>query len=264
MDKIVRGLAAACWWIVLTGGPALGQDGPRPCLPQDPDRVQDVTARGELALARGGLTALAGIRLPDEPRSRDKSLAWLRQYIGHPVWTTERSERDRWGRSPVRLTVGDRGTCLDLAHGLVQGGLALVDPGPQGIFSPDLQALETAARKGGLGLWAEDRYKALPVGQVDRLRERIGRFVLIQGRVRSVGERRARTYLNFGSDWTNDFTLIIPRKTWIAMGERGLTAATLKGRQIRARGILEDWQGPALTVTVPEMIEALDNERRRR
>jgi hypothetical protein len=48
------------------------------------------------------------------------------------------------------------------------------------------------------------------------------------------------------------------------MVERGLDSAALKGQRIRARGILEPWQGAALTIIVPEMIERLAGERLQR
>jgi hypothetical protein len=70
--------------------------------------------------------------------------------------------------------------------------------------------------------------------------------------------------LNFGSDWTSDFTIIIPKRAWTDMAARGIDAATLKGRRVRARGILEGWQGAALRIAVPEMIEVLDEKRQRR
>jgi endonuclease YncB( thermonuclease family) len=257
----VRRPAAALVWIVLAGQPVLGQDGSRACPVQTPDTITAITGHGDLVLARNGPLALAGIRLPEDGAVRDRSLAWLRERTGGPAWTTKIYQRDRWGRTVADVAVQDEGACLDLADGLIRQGLALWDPGPFGIVHPVLRSSEAAARKRSLGLWSDDRYKALTVRQVDRMRERIGRFVLVEGRVRSVGERRARAYLNFGSDWTSDFTLIIPKRTWSTLAARGLTAATLKGRRIRARGILEDWQGPALTVTVPEMIEALENER---
>jgi hypothetical protein len=67
--------------------------------------------------------------------------------------------------------------------------------------------------------------------------------------------------LNFGEHWAEDFTIVIPRKTWKLMGERGLDAAALKGQRIRARGILEPWQGTSLTLLMPEMIERLAGAR---
>jgi hypothetical protein len=88
--------------------------------------------------------------------------------------------------------------------------------------------------------------------------------VLVEGRIQSVGERQTRTYLNFGRDWASDFTIIIPKRTWGLMAAQGMTAAALKGRSVRARGVIEEWQGPALTVTAPAMIEILDHERGQR
>jgi hypothetical protein len=59
------------------------------------------------------------------------------------------------------------------------------------------------------------------------------------------------------------FTIIIPKRIWTLLQERGLGAAILTGRRIRARGILEDRQGPALTVTAGEAIEILEERPRR-
>jgi hypothetical protein len=85
--------------------------------------------------------------------------------------------------------------------------------------------------------------------------------VLVEGRIRSIGERTQRTYLNFGGLWAEDFTIIIPRKTWKRMSDRGMGAEALKGRRIRARGILQPWQGTAFSIVIPEMIERLEGDR---
>ncbi|WP_133239210.1 hypothetical protein [Microvirga sp. KLBC 81] len=151
---------------------------------------------------------------------------------------------------------------FDLSHGLVETGLAIVDPGADSPFcQPELFALEETARERRLGLWANGRYNPIPVDQADRLKERVGSFVIVEGRVRSVGERKQRTYLNFGGHWADDFTIIIPKKTWVQMAGRGLSTDSLKGHIIRTRGILQSWQGTALTVDSAEMIERLEGGR---
>ena len=48
------------------------------------------------------------------------------------------------------------------------------------------------------------------------------------------------------------------------LAARGVTAATLRGRTIRVRGILEEWQGTAITVTAAETVEVLEAGRGRR
>jgi hypothetical protein len=227
-----------------------------------PDTLQALTAEGDLRLASNGLSRLSGIRLPEDPRFREQALAWLRAHAGQPLTIDETKPRDRWGRLPVRVHLAANGQGLDLAHGLVEQGLALVDAGPDPAFcQPELLALEETARERHLGLWAEGRYNPLPVDQTDRLQERIGSFVIVEGRVRSVGERKQQTYLNFGGHWAEDFTIIIPRKTWTLMTDRGMGAEALKGQRVRARGILQSWQGTALTIVIPDMIERLEGNR---
>ena len=59
-------------------------------------------------------------------------------------------------------------------------------------------------------------------------------------------------------------TLTIPKRTWAMMLERGVTAAALKGKRVRARGVLDEWQGVAMEITAPDMLEVLGQEPGRR
>jgi endonuclease YncB( thermonuclease family) len=247
-----------------SAGPAGSSKKSRPgcTIVAQPDRLQDLTPEGDLLLASGRFAKLAGIRLPDTPPYRDQALAWLRGQAGQPVLVQGKDSRDRWDRVSASIRLSGASPPLDLGHGLVEAGLALVDPGlEQALCQPELLSLEATARERRLGLWADGRYNPIDVNQVDRLQDRIGSFVLVEGRVRSIGEREQRTYLNFGGLWAEDFTIIIPRKTWKLMADRGLGAEALKGRWIRARGILQSWQGTALSVEMPEMIERLEGSR---
>ena len=229
-----------------------------------PDWLDAVTDEGEPVLRSRGTVQLTGVRLPDGPPSREAALAWLRDARGREVLVKASPERDRWGRLPARLVLSGRAGRLDVAHGLVETGLALVDPTTQdGACSAETLALEATARERGLGLWAEDRYKPVRVEDVTRLRERIGQFTLVDGRIRSVGERRHQTFMNFGTDWATDFTIVVPKPIWSLLQERGRGRAELSGRRIRARGVLEERQGPALTITAPEAVEVLSEVGRR-
>ena len=225
------------------------------------DRLQGLTPEGDIILASGQLARLAGIRLPDAPPHREHALSWLRARTGEPALVQGPDRRDRWNRTSVRISLsGD--PALDWARGLVEAGLALVDVGLDNVLcQPELLAIEATARERRLGVWADDRYKPLDANQSERLRERIGSFVLVEGRIRSIGERKQRVYLNFGGLWAEDFTIIIPRTTWKQMSDRGLSAEALKGRRIRARGILQPWQGTAFSIEIPDMIERLEGDR---
>lgn len=253
---------ALCPAVALDSSPSRPDPGGKPgCLSQpQPDRLEAITPEGDLVLGNGGSAKLSQLRLPDASAHRDKALDWLKSKAGQPVLVTVQGSRDRWGRMPVQIKIS-RDSPLDMGHNLVEAGLAMVDAGPDASFcQPELLAFEETARERHLGLWADGRYNPIPVDQAERLKERVGSFVIVEGRVRSVGERKQRTYLNFGGHWADDFTIIIPRKTWMLMTERGLSAVSLKGRTIRARGILQSWQGTALTVDSPEMIERLEDK----
>ncbi len=256
-------LAASLWAI---SSPALAQraQGEPGCLAlTQPDRLQGLTPEGDLILASGRLAKLSGIRLPDEPPHRDMALSWLRTRIDRSLRVEASSGTpDRWNRVSVRIRPSEEPAAPDWSRTLVEAGLAIVDPGIDEVFcQPELLPLEAFARERRLGVWADDRYKPLDVSQPERLRDRAGRFVLVEGRIRSIGERTQRTYLNFGGLWAEDFTIIIPRKTWKRMSDRGMGAEALKGRRIRARGILQPWQGTAFSIVIPEMIERLEGDR---
>lgn len=230
------------------------------------DAIRAVGRAGEVVLASGAIVRLAGLRIPDEGGLAERALAWTGRFAGRPVTILRRGEPDRWGRLPGRLAVASAGgTRLDLAEGLVEEGLALVDPGEADrLCHPELLALEATARERGLGLWSEERYKPVGAEDVERLLELTGRFALVEGRVRGVGERRQRTYLNFGADWDRDLTVTVPKRTWAMMRDAGLSAESFKGRRVRARGFIEDRQGPALEIVAPDLLEILDGGRARR
>jgi hypothetical protein len=226
------------------------------------DHIVEVTSEADLVLGSGGVARLMGLRFPPAPPFRDEALAQLQALVGQPLLVSGGAERDRWGRLPIQARVIDEMGGVDLAEKLIEAGLALVAPNEAESFcQPELLALEENARERKLGLWADALYNPLDADHISRLQDRFGTFVLVEGRVQSIGERKQRIYLNFGGHWAEDFTIVIPRRTWKTMMDRGWKAADLKGQRIRARGILEPWQGAALTVVVPEMIERLDGPR---
>jgi hypothetical protein len=227
-----------------------------------PDRLQGLSQEGDLILASGRPAKLASIRLPDGTPYREQAISWLQVRMGEAILVQAAAGPDRWNRISVHIRSSDETSPLDWSHGLIEAGLAITDPGLDETFChPELLALESTARERRLGLWADDRYKPMKVDQPERLRDRIGSFVLVEGRVRSIGERKQRTYLNFGGLWAEDFTIIIPRKTWKQMSDRGMGAEALKGQRIRARGILQPWQGTAFSIVIPDMIERLEGGR---
>jgi hypothetical protein len=223
-------------------------------VPLPATALASVGPRGELAFASGARGVLDGLRWPDAPDLAGAAAAWLETHRGVPLTLTARGETDRWGRAHVDALAAD-GT-LDLAGGLVEAGLAVVDAGERdSLCRPGLLAVEAGARAAGRGLWRAGEEKAEDGAA---LRARRDRFVVARGRVLWVGERARRTYLDFARRGADGLTVTVSKRTWRHLQERGLSAATLRGRLVRVRGIVEIWRGPTLDVASADMIEVLD------
>lgn len=213
-----------------------------------------VSPRGELSFTSGARGVLDGLRWPEAPDLAGAAAAWLETHRGAPLTLTARGETDRWGRAHLDALAAD-GT-VDLAGGLVEAGLAVVDAGERdSLCRPGLLALEAGSRAAGRGLWREAEEKAEDGAA---LRTRLGRFVVARGRILWVGERARRTYLDFARRGADGLTVTLSKRTWRQVQERGLSAATLRGRLVRVRGIVELWRGPTLDVASADMIEVLD------
>lgn len=219
------------------------------------DALTGVGERGELILASGSRAILGGIRWPVEEDGAAR--AWLLRQRDRTLELVPRGEADRWGRTQVDASVLDE--AVDLAGGLIAEGLAYVDAGERDtLCRPALLSLETEARGAARGLWRTGVREGREGGA---LREATGRFIVAQGRVVNVGERSARTYVDFAKRGEDGLTVTVSKRTWRQLRERGLSAATLRGRLVRVRGVVESWRGPTLDIASADMIEVLDEER---
>ena len=165
---------------------------------------------------------------------------------------------DRYGRLPA-LLAPDGEPLLQATLAREGVGLA-VAPADGGLpcFAEILSA-EGEARRMRRGFWAEARILSARPGE---LATRIGRFTIFEGPVISVGNRRARTYLNFGSRWSSDVTVEIASRDRQAFGGEAALAA-LSGQRIRVRGFVEERGGPSVTVRSPLQLEILGPARNR-
>uniref|UniRef100_UPI001E51C99D DNA-binding protein n=1 Tax=Methylobacterium sp. Leaf118 TaxID=2876562 RepID=UPI001E51C99D len=172
----------------------------------------------------------------------------------------ERGGEDRWGRRRVDALAEAEGVQPeDLAGALVAAGLAYADPGEaDALCRPALRALEAGPRAAGLGLWAAP---ALDARDPVALMARIGRFAVVEGRIRHVGERAARTYLDFAPRGETGLTVTVQKRTWRTLAEHGLSAATLKGRLVRVRGTVEAGRSPLIDLVGRDAIEVVEGER---
>ena len=252
-----RNLAAAVLAVLCLVAPAhpAGRAGPAECRagPTRAETLDGIGPRGELRLASGARAVLESLRWPDLEDVAAAARTWLEARRGSTLTLVPRGPPDRWGREHVdaQLDGGD----LDLAGGLIGAGLAYADAGEaDSLCRAALLTVKAAARERRLGVWAAP----LPgAGDGSVLRALAGRFAVIEGRVRHVGERSTRTYLDFAARGEDGLTVTVTKRTWRMMRARGLNADSLTGRRVRVRGILEVRRGPTVDAASAEAIEVL-------
>jgi hypothetical protein len=119
-----------------------------------------------------------------------------------------------------------------------------------------LTAAEAAARAEKKGIWAGSAV-IKNAESTDDILSGIGRFMLVEGKVLSVRQAGATTYLNFGRRWTRDFAVTISRRMMPAVESVGMTLKSLENRRIRVRGWVEAHPGPRIEVMRAGQIEVL-------
>ena len=109
----------------------------------------------------------------------------------------------------------------------------------------ELAAAEAVARLARRGIWANAAVIKNAESPGDIL-TRIGQFTVVEGKVLSVRQAGATTYINFGGRWTRDFAVIISRRVGPAFEAAGITLKLLENKRIRVRGFVEARGGPRI------------------
>lgn len=193
---------------------------------------------------------LAGLQVVDEPGA-----AALIKALGERELRAFGDQRflDRYERLWAYLWAGD----IWLQALLVEAGVAVAWPREGQIACHDvLVALESSARQAKRGIWRDWPRSVTAAKQLGELAR--GQFVLLEGRVKSVGKTSSRVYLNFGTDYSSDTSAIIAQKHLKRFRSAGIELDKLAGKDLRLRGFLDQRNGPSLTLAFPEQIEQLD------
>jgi endonuclease YncB( thermonuclease family) len=223
--------------------------------PQGEGRVAAVIDARTFRLDDGREVRLAGI-VPAVP-DRTRATAALSAIIsGRDV--TLRGEDDmpdRYGRQPAFAFLA--GSETPVQSELLRRGEALVSTEvTDKDCAADLAAAEAEARRAKKGTWAEPAAIKNAESPGDILAG-IGRFTVVEGKVLSVRQAGATTYLNFGRNWTQDFAVTISRRMMPAFEAAGLVPKSLENRRIRVRGYVEARGGPRIEMLRVGQIEVL-------
>jgi endonuclease YncB( thermonuclease family) len=222
---------------------------------QGEGRVAEILDARTFRLADGREVRLAGIEpVTGEKANRTAALAAI--IAGRDVKLSgEDDTPDRYGRQPAFVFVD--GSETPVQGLLLAQGEALVSAT---VTNKEcalvLTAAEAAARQAKQGTWASSSAIKNAESPGDILAG-IGRFSVIEGKVLSVRQAGATTYLNFGRNWTRDFAVTISRRTVPALEAAGIAVKSLENRRVRIRGWVEARGGPRIEVLRVGQIELL-------
>ncbi len=119
-----------------------------------------------------------------------------------------------------------------------------------------MRKAEQSARRKRLGLWRKP--PLFDAHATDDLLQHIGKFVIVTGIVKSVGDRERRLYLNFGSKWSEDTTVVLTKKGSGAYRGNVAVLQRLEGKRAEIRGILDEAQGPLIRLIDEAQIDISD------
>ncbi|MFK8034554.1 MAG: hypothetical protein AB8B94_10465 [Hyphomicrobiales bacterium] len=125
----------------------------------------------------------------------------------------------------------------------------------------ELREFENKAITSSKGFWSQvlrqdifgapaEQSIALIVGEADNLEieSAEGRYGIISGRVLSTGKSGRWRYLNFGDNFSRDFTVRVTARVEKRLIEQGLTIKRLEDKRIEVRGVIQSNGGPMIDV----------------
>jgi endonuclease YncB( thermonuclease family) len=229
-----------------------------PCAfePQGEGRVAAIVDARSFRLSDGREIRLAGI----EPVSPDaKGPAALSALLaGREIMLRGDDDApDRYGRQTAFVFIAGEENSVQ-ATLLAQGEAFAAADIPDKDCAAALLAAESAGRAAKKGIWAgpSATKNAESTGDIAAGN---GRFMLVEGRVLSVRQAGATTYLNFGRNWTRDFAVTISRRVLPSLEAAGMAPKSLENRQIRVRGFIETRTGPRIELLRAGQLELLVN-----
>jgi hypothetical protein len=119
-----------------------------------------------------------------------------------------------------------------------------------------LFAAEAEPRADQRGIWASP--SAIKNAESpDDILTGIGQFTVVEGKVLSVRQAGATTYLNFERNWTPDFAVTISRRALPHLAGAGIVPKSLENRRIHVRGWVETRTAPRTEVRRARQSEVL-------
>jgi endonuclease YncB( thermonuclease family) len=223
---------------------------------QGEGRVASVVDARTVRLDDGSEVRLTGIEVADKTGTIEALSAIV---AGRDVTLRGESDTpDRYGRQPALVFLA--GSQTPVQAELLRQGQALVSPE---VTNRDcakmLLAAEAEGRNGKMGTWGDPAAIKNAESPGDILAG-IGRFTVVEGKVLSVRQAGATTYLNFSRNWTRGFAATIPRRIIPTFEAAGLPPKSLEFKRVRLRGWVEARNGPRIELLRVGQIEVLGGD----
>jgi endonuclease YncB( thermonuclease family) len=216
--------------------------------PQGEGRVSAVIDARSFRMEDGREVRLAGI----ETIAGDAALSAL--IAGRDVALRGESDApDRYGRQPA-FVFRDQSDASVQSLLLAQGVALVAATVTDKSCAAELLAAEAQARQARRGVWADPAVIKNAESPGDIL-ARIGQFTVVEGKVLSVRQAGAVTYINFGRRWTRDFAVTISRRVGLSFEAAGIVVKSLENKRIRVRGFIESRGGPRIEALQVGQIE---------
>jgi endonuclease YncB( thermonuclease family) len=164
---------------------------------------------------------------------------------------------DRYGRLVAQVAFGADGADWLQADLVSEGWLRVAPEMSELSCAEPLLGFEAMARAGRKGLWQDARFAVEQADNTEKLTASVGRFAVVEGVIRRVGETSGHTYLDFGRHYNEDFSIMIPRSARAGFAAAGIDLKSLRGKQVRVRGVLFLSGGPAIEIRKPASLEVL-------
>jgi hypothetical protein len=256
----VKSLLAIVIFAACAGASARAASG---CAPDEAAattvQLNGLDPAGDPLLRDGRRLRLIGLAPRQSPEEATRFDAGLRSFGDRPLGLTIHGEPDRWGRLPARLSIPPASPgepAQDLAQLLLRQGSALPLP------EPGAYPCETP-QKAPVQKTVTSETQVSPQVAVDghdlaAVKAQEGRYVMLEGRIASVGERSQRTYLNFSRRPKEAASIVLSRSLWRELKSAGWTASHLGGKRLRAYGVLSGRDGLLLEVASRTALELID------
>ncbi|MCP3440214.1 thermonuclease family protein [Bradyrhizobium sp. CCGUVB14] len=218
---------------------------------QGEGRVAAVVDARSIRLDDGREVRLAGIEPTASTRQALTSLL-----VGRDVALRSADDTpDRYGRQGALVFVAESDTSVQ-AMLLAQGDALVSAEIADKACAAALMSSEAEARRQKKGNWA-DPSAIKNAESPDDILAGIGRFMVVEGKVLSVRQAGATTYLNFGRNWTHGFAVTISKRALPAFEGAGMPLKSLENRRVRVRGWVEGTAGPRIDVRLLGQVELL-------